>query len=112
MGLVPGLVLVGSEDVIGRAGRADRSRRHQVAERDGDLAVGIEALDLVQRLGSLADRDEAPVGAAPQMLGSVRGRRQRGLGEGLQERHDRSQTSSSGHPMPDLVDDGARIPRP
>jgi hypothetical protein len=107
-----GLVLVGSEDVVGRAGRADRSRRGQVTEWDGDLSVGVQALDLVQRLRSLAHGDEAPIGAAAQVLGSISRRRQRGLGEGLQERHDRTETSTSGHPMPDFGDDGARIPRP
>ena len=57
-------VFVGSEDVRREAGVADRHRRFEVAQRDRDLAVGVEALDFEHALVLGVDRDHPPERAA------------------------------------------------
>src|SRR6476620_10145466 len=78
------LVLVGTEDVRGRAGVADRSRGLEVTEGERHLALGVEALDLVHPLVGRVDRDEPAERAAPDALvgeavGLALGRRDRQL---------------------------------
>ena len=58
------LVLVGAEDVRRRAGVADRRRRLEVAQGDRHLAVGEQALDVVDALAARLDLDQAPERAA------------------------------------------------
>jgi hypothetical protein len=67
-------VLVGAKDRARRAGVADRTGRLEIAQRDRDDPIREEALDVVDRVGPVLDRDHAPKGAAPD----VRFQRRRG----------------------------------
>src|SRR3954447_1158472 len=88
-------VFVRAEDVRGDARVADRGRRLEVAERDRDLPIRVEALDVVHTVRTHLDVDQAPERTALDAMrrqvegvGLVRDHRER-------ERHDRVETLDS-----------------